>query len=557
MTDCLTIVLAQTNPTVGDIAANAQLVRDARTRAAQGGADLVVFTELNLSGYPPEDLVFRSAFLDAIEAEVNTLAAETADGGPGLIIGAPWRVNGVRYNAALVLDAGEVVGIRFKHHLPNYGVFDEKRVFAQGPLSGPVMVRGVRLGLMVCEDMWFQDSAETLAETGAEIIIVPNGSPFELDKEDVRLSHAIARVAETKLPLVYVNQFGGQDDLAFDGSSFVLNSDRSLAVQAKFWQSDLVITSWHKSEDQWYCSAGDIAVAPDRLENIYQAMIVGLRDYIGKNRFPGVVIGLSGGIDSAISAVVAADALGRDQVQCVMMPSPFTSQASINDAFDLAANLGVKLDNININDAMAAFDGMLAPHFDGTPPDTTEENIQSRIRGLTLMALSNKFGKMVLSTGNKSEVSVGYATLYGDMCGGYNVLKDVYKTTVTALSLWRNLNKPAGALGPDGAVIPECIINKPPTAELRPDQKDEDFLPPYQELDTILKSLIENERSVSDVIADGHADETVRRVWSLLRLAEYKRRQASPGVKISHLSFGRDHRYPITNAFDGDIHKKA
>lgn len=557
MIDCLTIALAQTNPTVGDIAANAQLVRDARTRAAQAGADLVVFTELNLSGYPPEDLVFRSAFLDAIETEVNTLAAETADGGPGLIIGAPWRVNGVRYNAALVLDAGEAVGIRFKHHLPNYGVFDEKRVFAQGPLSGPVMVRGVRLGLMVCEDMWFQDSAETLAESGAEILIVPNGSPFELDKEDVRLSHAIARVTETKLPLVYVNQFGGQDDLAFDGSSFVLNADRSLSIQAKCWQSDLVITSWHKSEDQWYCSAGDIAAAPDRLENIYQAMIVGLRDYIGKNQFPGVIIGLSGGIDSAISAVVAVDALGKDQVQCVMMPSPFTSQASIDDAFALAANLGVKLDNINISDAMAAFDGMLTPHFDGTPPDTTEENIQSRIRGLTLMALSNKFGKMVLSTGNKSEVSVGYATLYGDMCGGYNVLKDVYKTTVTALSLWRNLNKPAGALGPDGAVIPECIINKPPTAELRPDQKDEDFLPPYRELDTILKSLIENERSVSDVIADGHADETVRRVWSLLRLAEYKRRQASPGVKISHLSFGRDHRYPITNAFDGDIHKKA
>jgi NAD+ synthase len=557
MTDSLTIALAQTNPTVGGVTANADLVRTVRAESAKAGADVVVFSELNISGYPPEDLVFRPSFLDAVEEEVNKLAAETADGGPALIIGAPWRDGEACYNAVLALDGGEIKGARFKHHLPNYGVFDEKRVFASGPLAGPVVVRGVRLGLMVCEDMWFEDSAETLSETGAEILIVPNGSPFELDKDDVRLSHAVARVSESGLPLVYVNQVGGQDDLAFDGGSFVLNASRVLAVQAKWWQTETVLTSWTKNGDAWTSAEGERAAPPDRLDNIYQAMMLGLRDYVGKNRFPGIVLGLSGGIDSAISAVVAADALGPDKVHCVMMPSPYTSQDSLDDATALAENLGVKLDSINIGYAMEAFGGMLAPHFSGTTPDTTEENIQSRIRGLTLMALSNKFGNMVLSTGNKSEVSVGYATLYGDMCGGFNVLKDVYKTTVIALSDWRNKHKPEGALGPEGAVIPERIITKPPTAELRPDQKDEDSLPPYAELDAILKGFIENERSISDMIADSYEDDTVRRIWRLLRIAEYKRRQASPGVKISHLSFGRDHRYPITNAFDGDAPKKA
>ncbi|MBT7449211.1 MAG: NAD+ synthase, partial [Rhodospirillaceae bacterium] len=493
----------------------------------------------------------------AIEAVASDLASDTADGGPALVIGAPWRVDGVCYNAALVLDAGEIKGVRLKHHLPNYGVFDEKRVFASGPPSGPVVVRGVRLGVLVCEDMWFDDVAETVSESGAEMIVVINGSPFELDKNDVRLSHAVARVSETNLPLVYVNQVGGQDDLAFDGGSFVLNADRALAVQAPWWKTDLVLTEWSKSDGVWTCASGTVAPELDRLENIYQAMVLSLRDYVGKNGFPGVVLGLSGGIDSALSAVVAADALGPDKVHCVMMPSPYTSQDSLEDAAALAANLGVKLDSIGIGDAMTAFDGMLETHFSETTPDTTEENIQSRIRGLTLMALSNKFGHMVLSTGNKSEVSVGYATLYGDMCGGYNVLKDVYKTTVTALSAWRNDHVPDGALGPSGAVMPERIITKPPTAELRPDQKDEDSLPPYAELDAILKGLIENARSISDVIADGHEADTVGRIHRLLRIAEYKRRQASPGVKISHLAFGRDHRYPITNAFDGDAPKRS
>ncbi len=557
MTDSLTIALAQTNPTVGAVSANADLIRKVRAEAAAQGADVVVFSELNLSGYPPEDLVLRPSFLDAIEAAAKDLARETGDGGPALIIGAPWRVEGERYNAVLVLDEGEIKAIRLKHDLPNYGVFDEKRVFQSAPPQGPVSLRGVRLGILVCEDMWFEDVAETVAESGAELLIVPNGSPFELDKDDVRISHGVARVTETSLPLVYVNQVGGQDDLAFDGGSFVLNADRSLAVQAPWWVENLTLTSWSKDADGWTCAPGTITPAPDRLENIYQAMMLGLRDYVGKNGFPGVVLGLSGGIDSAISAVVAVDALGPDKVHCVMMPSPYTSQDSLDDAAALAKNLGVQLDTIGIGEAMSAFGGMLETHFAGTKPDTTEENMQSRIRGLTLMALSNKFGKMVLSTGNKSEVSVGYATLYGDMCGGYSVLKDVYKTTVTALSEWRNHHKPEGALGPPGAVMPQRIITKPPTAELRPDQKDEDSLPPYDELDTILKGFIENAMSISDMIAAGHDEQNVRRVWRLLRLAEYKRRQATPGVKISHLSFGRDHRYPITNAFDGDAPHKA
>jgi NAD+ synthase len=557
MTDSLTIALAQTNPTVGAVAANTDLIRKVRADAAARGADLVVFSELNLSGYPPEDLVLRPSFLDAIEVAANALARETADGGPALIIGAPWRVDGQRYNAVLVLDGGEIKAVRLKHDLPNYGVFDEKRVFQSAPPQGPVALRGVRLGILVCEDMWFEDVAETVAESGAEILIVPNGSPFELDKNDVRISHGVARVTETGLPLVYVNQIGGQDDLAFDGGSFVLNADRSLAVQAPWWVEDLTLTAWTRGGEGWSCAQGAITPAPDRLENIYQAMMLGLRDYVGKNGFPGVVLGLSGGIDSAISAVVAADALGPDKVHCVMMPSPYTSQDSLDDAAALAKNLGVHLDTIGIGEAMSAFGGMLESHFAGTTPDTTEENMQSRIRGLTLMALSNKFGKMVLSTGNKSEVSVGYATLYGDMCGGYSVLKDVYKTTVTALCEWRNAHTPQGALGPSGAVMPERIITKPPTAELRPDQKDEDSLPPYAELDAILKGFIENAMSISDMIAAGHDEQNVRRVWRLLRLAEYKRRQATPGVKISHLAFGRDHRYPITNAFDGDAPQKA
>ncbi|TAN60894.1 MAG: NAD+ synthase, partial [Magnetospirillum sp.] len=464
MSDALTIALAQTDPVVGDVAGNIRLIRDARARAAEAGADLVVFGELCVCGYPPEDLVLKGAFLDACEAAVNALAAETAQG-PAVLIGAPWRVADKLHNAALLLDHGRIAATRLKHHLPNYGVFDEARVFAAGPMPGPLSFRGVRLGVMICEDMWFADVAETLGESGAEILVVPNGSPYEVDKSGVRRDHARARVAETGLPLIYVNQVGGQDELVFDGASFVIGGNGETPVSLPAWSSELVLTRWSREPTGWRCE-GPLTPPVSRLEGIYQAMVVGLRDYVTKNHFPGVVLGLSGGIDSALCAAVAVDALGADKVWCVMMPSPYTSDESLEDAAGIAGLLGVRLDTVAIGPAMAAYDAMLAPLFNGCQPDITEENLQSRARGMALMAISNKFGPMVLSTGNKSEMSCGYATLYGDMCGGYAVLKDVYKTTVFALSSWRNHYRPAGGLGPTGAVMPERVIAKPPSAEL-------------------------------------------------------------------------------------------
>jgi NAD+ synthase len=547
--DRLSIALAQINPTVGAIAANTALVREARAAAARSGADLVLFPELVITGYPPEDLVLRPSLQAAAEAAVHDLARETADGGPALLVTSPWRDGGQLYNAALLLDGGAIVSVRFKHDLPNYGVFDEKRVFAAGPLPGPMMFRGVRLGVMICEDMWTPDAAECLAETGAELLLVPNGSPFEADKPEVRLNLAVARVVETGLPMVYLNQVGGQDELVFDGGSFVLNADRSLAVRMPEFQSALLVTHWSRQGGSWQCEPELPSPEPSRLERIYSAMVLGLRDYVNKNRFPGVVLGLSGGIDSAISAAVAVDALGASRVHCVMMPSRFTSRDSLDDAEAVANFLTVRYESIAIEPAVGAFAAMLAPQFAGRAPDITEENLQSRVRGVTLMALSNKFGNMVLTTGNKSEMSTGYATLYGDMCGGYSVLKDVYKTTVFELCHWRNANRPEGALGPAGRVMPDNVIVKPPTAELRENQKDEDSLPPYAQLDAILEGLVERELSVDEIVATGHPREVVKRVQHLLLVAEYKRRQAPPGVKITSRNFGRDRRYPITNGF--------
>ena len=551
MTDHIAIALAQINPIVGDVDGNLAKLREARRQAAALGADLVVFSELVVSGYPPDDLVLKPFFLDVVEAGVAKLAKETADSGPAMIIGAPWRHDGKAYNAAMLLDGGKVSGVRFKHDLPNYGVFDEKRVFAAGPLPGPVNFRGVRLGLMVCEDMWTPDVAECLEESGAEILVVPNGSPYESDKLDERLSLAVARVTESGLPLIYVNQTGGQDELVFDGASFVLGADSELKAQAPAFEPHIMLTQWSRDADSdgWVCAVADRAPPPDGLEAIYRAMVLGLRDYVDKNGFPGVLLGLSGGIDSALSAVVAVDALGADRVHCVMMPSPYTSTESLEDAAECAQLIGARLDQVSIEPAMAAFGLMLEPLFNGSDTGTTEENIQARSRGITLMALSNRHGAMVLSTGNKSEMSVGYATLYGDMCGGYSVLKDVYKTTVFELSRWRNQVHPADAKGPAGRVIPERIITKPPSAELKPDQTDQDTLPPYDALDDILQSLVEHEMGVAEIVARGHSAETVNRVWRMLDRAEYKRRQAPPGVKLTRRSFGRERRYPITNAF--------
>ena len=551
MTDTLRIALAQLNPRVGDIPGNLAKARAARGRGAELGADLVVLSELFITGYPPEDLILKPSFQAAAEAAVTELARETADGGPALMLGTPWRENGALYNAVALLDGGDVVAQRYKHDLPNYGVFDEKRLFRAGPLPGPVNFRGVRLGVMVCEDMWTPEVAECLQETGAEILVVGNGSPFEADKLDERMTLAVGRVVDTGLPLIYVNQFGGQDELVFDGGSFVLSHDRALTVQSPFWCEDIRLTNWQRNGEGWQCDPQPPAAPRDRLDAIYQAMVVGLRDYVDKNGFPGIVLGLSGGIDSALTAVVAVDALGADRVRCLIMPSPYTSQSSIDDAEDCAAALGVRTDTVSIKSAMDAYSSMLNELFAAVDTDVTEENIQARIRGMTIMAFSNKFGHMALTTGNKSEMSVGYATLYGDMCGGYSVLKDVYKTMVYDLSSWRNANLPDAVLGPGQRVIPENIITKAPSAELKPDQTDQDTLPPYDKLDDILECLVEHEMASADIVARGHEAETVARITRMLYIAEYKRRQAPPGVKITRRSFGRDRRYPITNAFIG------
>lgn len=552
MSNSLAIALAQINPVVGDVAGNVLRIRAARALAAAQNAQLVVFPELTVSGYPPEDLVLKAAFLDTVEAAVAELAKDTADEGPALLIGAPWRVDDKCRNAALLLDHGRVAATRLKHHLPNYGVFDEARVFVPGPFPAPITFRGVRLGVLVCEDMWYADIASTLASAGADMLVVPNGSPYEVDKQGARLGHAAARVAETGLPLIYVNQLGGQDELVFDGASFALDTSGKQVVRLPAWHEEVTTSVWELGAKGW-TTAGMMAPEPPILEATYHALMLGLRDYVGKNGFPGVVLGLSGGIDSAISAAIAADALGPEKVWCVMMPSPYTSADSLEDAAGCAKLLGCRLDTVNIEPAMDAFAGMLADSFAGKAPDITEENLQSRSRGLTLMALSNKFGPMVLSTGNKSEMSAGYATLYGDMCGGYNVLKDVYKTTVFALARWRNAHHPEGGLGPQGAVMPERVITKPPTAELKPNQTDQDTLPPYDILDGILECLVEGELGVEGTVKRGYDEAVVRRVWRMLDRAEYKRRQASPGVKISSRSFGRDRRYPITNGFTRQI----
>jgi NAD+ synthase len=551
MTDRLRIALAQFNPHEGAVTANAARIRALRAEAAAMGADLLVTPEFSIAGYPPEDLVLKPAFRAACMAEIEKLAAETGDGGPGVILGGPWHDGEKLYNASYLLDGGKIVTRRAKHELPNYGVFDDKRVFDAGPVPGPVVFRGVRIGLMVCEDWWFPTVSETLAESGAELLLSINGSPFEAEKMDWRVDLAVSRVVETGLPFVFLNQMCGQDELVFEGASFVLNADRSLAVRMPAFAEALTLTEWTRTADGWECAKQPLPAVLPRIEQIYQAMVLGLRDYVNKNGFPGVLLGLSGGIDSALSAAVAVDALGAERVRAVMMPSPYTSRESLEDAADCARLLGIRYDSIAIGPAMEAFHGMLAPAFGNRPPDITEENLQSRIRGVTLMAMSNKFGDMLLTTGNKSEMSTGYATIYGDMCGGYSVLKDVYKTDVFALCRWRNGTKPPGSLGPDGAVMPERVITKPPSAELKPDQKDQDTLPPYEVLDAILHALVEEERGVDDVVAAGHDRATVVRVWKMLDRAEYKRRQAPPGVKIGRRAFGRDRRYPITNGFTG------
>jgi NAD+ synthase len=549
----LSIALAQLNPTVGDVAGNLARVRSARDRAAELGADLLVLSELVLVGYPPEDLVLRPALVDAAASALRELERESAAGSPAVLVTLPWRADGCLHNAmALVADGRSE--LRFKHELPNYGVFDEKRVFKPGPLPAPISFRGVRLGLPICEDIWFPTVSAHLARAGAEILLVPNGSPFEVEKFEERIELARARTREAGVPLAYLNQVGGQDELVFDGGSFVMNPDGTLAHLLPFWSEAIVLTRWEKEDGAlaragWRCLGEATWDEPPRLDAIYRAMMLGLRDYVRKNGFRGIVLGLSGGIDSALTAAVAVDALGADRVRGVRLPSRFTSKASMDDAEESAARLGIALETMEIAGTVEAAEAALAPAFAGRDRDVAEENLQARVRGLLLMGLSNKFGELLVTTGNKSEMSVGYATLYGDMCGGYSVLKDIYKTEVYALARWRNARVPEdGALAVTD-VIPQSSITKAPTAELRPNQTDQDSLPPYDVLDAILQGLIEDEKSVDQIVAAGFDRAVVSRVQRLLYSAEYKRRQAPPGVKITRKSFGRDRRYPMTNAF--------
>lgn len=546
MTARFNLMLAQLNPVVGDLSGNAAKARAAWDSARAAGADMLALPEMFLTGYQTQDLVLRPSFLADVESHLAELALACADG-PAIGIGAPDRHNGQVFNAWHILQGGKVTAVVRKHHLPNTEVFDERRLFTPADVSGPYRVGPLRIGTPICEDAWFSDVAETLAETGAQILLVPNGSPHARGKQDQRLSLMVSRVVETGLPLVYLNFWGGQDDQAFDGRSFVLNPGGALAVQLPAFADALQLVTFEETPQGWRALPGPLADQPDALEADYHAMTVTLRDYFAKTGFKRALLGLSGGVDSALVAAVAADALGPENLHCVMLPSEFTSAHSLEDAAAVAQALGARLDTIPIDGPRAAVSDALAPLFTGTTPDLTEENIQSRLRGLLLMALSNKFGAMLLTTGNKSEVAVGYATIYGDMAGGYNPLKDLYKTRVFETCRWRNANHRPWMLAPAGTVIPPRVIDKPPSAELRADQRDDDSLPPYEVLDAILDGLVDRELSVADLVAQGFDRATVKRVEHLIAISEWKRYQSAPGTRLTARAFGSDRRYPLVN----------
>lgn len=556
MTQTLKIASAQLNAHVGALGKNMDKAREAYARAKSDGADILILPEQFVIGYPAEDLVLKPAAIEDCKVHAKEFAKLTKDG-PAVVFNLPWLEKGVLYNAALFMRGGEVTDLRKKHHLPNYGVFDEARVFTRGPLPEPIEFKGVTIGLPICEDLWQPGVASHLADLGAEILISPNGSPWRRTALTERVEALGEKVHNEGLPLIYVNQIGGQDELVFDGSSFSMDADGEIVQALKSFVEDYDCATWEKKPDsngkaKWVCTKAKKEVQLSGHEADWRAMCLGLGDYVNKNHFKQIVLGLSGGVDSAAVAAIAADALGPDRVWCVMMPSRYTAGESLGDAEDCANRIGCRYDVIAIKPAFDAFKEMLAPMFKGLPFDTTEENMQSRSRALTLMAISNKFGPMVVTTGNKSEMAVGYATLYGDMCGGFNPVKDIYKTELFALCKWRNKNNPEDLLGGDYP-IPDNIITKPPSAELRDDQKDSDSLPEYEVLDDILFGLIEQELPVEDIIARGHAPETVKRIQHLLYIAEYKRRQAPPGVKIGSKNFGKDRRYPITNGYRDEI----
>ena len=548
MSDRFQITLAQINPTVGDLQGNARLAKEAWRHAKAAGSDLVAFPEMFITGYNAQDLVMKPAFQRAAIAEIEGLAQACKEG-PALAIGGPWVEAGALFNAYFILNDGRVVSVVEKHHLPNQSVFDEVRIFSSGEIAGPYSVGNTRIGSPICEDAWHPDVAETLQETGAEFLLVPNGSPYHRQKSEERQNVMVARVIETGLPLIYLNMVGGQDDQVFDGGSFVLNPGGALALQMPMFESALADVVLRKQGSGWSAAQGVLAPLPSSLEADYHAMVLGLRDYCAKSGFPRVLLGLSGGVDSALVAAIAADALGAENLRTVMLPSDYTSEGSLQDAKDLAENLKCRYDFLPISQGQAAIHDSLAPLFEGTQPDLTEENIQSRLRGLFLMALSNKFGEMLLTTGNKSEVAVGYATIYGDMAGGYNPIKDLYKTRVFGICQWRNAHHRAWMQGPPGAIIPQTILDKPPSAELRPDQKDSDSLPDYPVLDAILTLLVDEDQSIDACVAQGFSREEALRVQNLLYASEYKRFQAAPGTRLSARGFWLDRRYPIVNAW--------
>ncbi|MGV8950592.1 MAG: NAD+ synthase [Cypionkella sp.] len=540
------LTLAQLNPTMGAIEANAALAYDTWQKGRDARAQMVALTEMFITGYQTQDLVMKPAFYAAAMAAVEALALRITDG-PALGIGGPCLRDGLLYNAYYILQDGKIAATVLKHDLPNDAVFDEKRVFASAPPQGPYRIGPLRIGTPICEDAWHPEVCETLAETGAQILLVPNGSPYHRGKPAVRTNLMVARVIETGLPLVYLNMIGGQDDQVFDGASFVLNPGGALVAQLPQFEACICHIDFAETDEGWIALPAMMVRMPNSYEADYHAMVLSVRDYLAKTGFKKVLLGLSGGIDSAIVAAIAADAIGPQNVRCVMLPSRYTSQSSLDDAEAVARALGCRLDTVSITAPQDAAGEALAHLFEGTKPDVTEENIQSRLRGVLLMAMSNKFGEMLLTTGNKSEMAVGYCTIYGDMNGGYNPLKDLYKTRVFETCRWRNANHRDWMMGPAGEMIPPRVIEKPPSAELRPDQRDDDSLPPYPVLDAILDGLVEQELSVADLVAAGFERDTVKKVEHLLYISEYKRFQSAPGTRLTRRAFWMDRRYPIAN----------
>ena len=549
MTDRLRIALAQLNPKVGDLVGNLALARQALADAVAAKADILMLSELFLTGYFPDDLLFKPKFVADAMLAARQLAAETAGTNVALILPTVWLDNGGLHNAVLVAEKGEITATRYKRELPNTDVFYEKRYFIPGPLPFPVTIKGVPVGIPICEDVWHPWVCEHLAREGAEIMLCPNGSPYWTNKQHVRKDLVRARVAEDDVPMLYLNQVGGQDELVFDGASFGMEPGNRLVFQGKSFATDFIVSDWVRGKDGWTCAQGHVTELTTTDEAPWLACVLGLRDYVHKNGFKQVVLGLSGGIDSAVVAAMAVDAFGAENVHCLMLPYRYTSEASLKDAKDCATRLGVRYDIVSIGNPVDDALTELAPIFDNRPADLAEENIQSRMRGVVLMAVSNKLGSMLLTTGNKSEMGVGYATIYGDMNGGYNPLKDMFKMEVYRLAGWRNSHVPGDCLGPAGEVIPQSIIKKAPSAELRPNQTDQDSLPPYPVLDAILTAIVEEEASLDDIIARGFDRPTVERVERLLNIAEYKRRQSAPGPKLTPRAFGQGRKYPITNGY--------